>query len=71
MRSMEKAIQEYHKRFSTTGDFYFDDVRQIKEMSEKDGRIDPYDLIFNALQAGFMIGYRTAERHCKPRMERK
>lgn len=66
-RDLQKAIQEYEKRFyhrtDNKGAFYAGDVRQILDMSKSDttgGTL--YNAIENALYAGYMIGYRTAKR---------
>ena len=69
MRSIENAIKEYDKRFASKniGLFYEPDILQIVSMSKEEyqGRIDPYDIACKALEAGFAIGYRSAERHSK------
>ena len=50
------------------GDFYPSDVNQIIQgATQRDGTLDPIDAIFNALYAGFTIGYRTAKRETKKR----
>lgn len=69
-RDMSKAIGEYNRRFANrpdnhnAGTFFCSDVYQIMQMSKKK---DPWDMIHNALQAGFMIGYRTAKRQMEQR----
>jgi len=69
-RDLKKAIQEYDKRFNNAahneGAFYAMDCYKIKEMS-KGNTIDSllYDAISNALKAGFMIGYRKAQRDAR------
>lgn len=69
MRSIENAIKEYNERFASKniGLFYEPDILQIVSMSKEEyqGRIDPYDIACKALEAGFAIGYRSAERHSK------
>lgn len=61
-RDISKAIADYKKQFinNKSGHFYASDFYKIRDIS--DGTI--YDNISNALMAGFMIGYRTAKRHC-------
>ena len=60
-RDLKKAIQDYRKRFRSGGDvdgaFYGSDLCQIKDISS--GYVDS---VFNSLEAGFMIGYRKAQR---------
>jgi len=63
-RSIEKAISDY-KRFAenkggNTAAFYASDINQIYKRAN-----NPFDWICDALEAGFMIGYRTAKRHEK------
>ena len=58
-RRVIKAIQDYHDRFGGTqyGTFYTSDMYCIDEISK-----DKFELIANALRAGFMIGYRKGKR---------
>ena len=64
-RDLSKAIAEYQQRYlrtnSTEGAFYGDDIQQIKELAGT-GKDAVYDAAFYALMAGFMIGYRKAQR---------
>ena len=59
-RSMAKAIEEYQDKHcpgdSTKCAFYASDVQQIIKMSN-----GVYDVIANALMAGFTVGYRCAK----------
>ena len=57
-RSMEKAISEYRRKAAgiQQRDFTVREALQIKEM---DG--DLFNMIYNALMAGWAIGYRTAK----------
>lgn len=71
-RDLQKAVQDYQKRYynsrSNEGAFYASDFYQIKEISG--GGYDArtlYNAIGNALEAGFMIGYRKAQRDYKKR----
>ena len=62
-RDMQKAIEDYKKTFchnnnGTKGAFYASDIQQIYNSIGNDA----YSLIANALEAGFMIGYRCAKR---------
>ena len=59
-RDIKKAIEEYQRRFGDV--FYTSDYDQIYKMSKG----DKFSLIDNALTAGFMIGYRAAERKKAP-----
>lgn len=67
-RSIKKSIADYQKRFITHeknnrgGAFYASDMQQLHDMSGSE-----WDLINNALQAGFMIGYRHAKREQRAR----
>lgn len=69
MRNMEKAINDYQKQFSGnsgSGAFYTTDVKQIYDMAEGADLGDrDFMLISNALQAGFMIGYRKGKADAK------
>ena len=60
-RDLKKAIADYKKQYERRNGneaaFYYDDLQQIHDMSA-----DEYDVISNALIAGFMIGYRKAQR---------
>ena len=65
-RDINKAIQEYKKNYEGrsdgTGAFYMDDLRQIQATAEGMSGFDrDYELITNALMAGFMIGYRKGK----------
>lgn len=69
-RDINKAIQEYKKNYEGrsdgTGAFYMDDLRQIQATAEGMSGFDrDYELITNALMAGFMIGYRKAKADTK------
>ena len=63
-RDLVKDIQTYKEQFEGTGAgaFYVDDLRQIRETAGSlQGADRDFELITNALQAGFMIGYRKAK----------
>ena len=74
MRDIKKAILEYKRRFEDTneGGFYLSDYCQIRDMSET-GSIYGTLLaaIDNALQAGFMIGYRKGLNDARKKGDRK
>ena len=74
MRSMEKAINDYQARFNgNTGDgaLYMTDILQIRDTAEGlTGGDRDFELISNALQAGFMIGYRKGQTDAKKRKSR-
>ena len=67
-RDITKAIADYEKKFEgasgKNGAFYSDDLQQIREMAtEPLGSSDrDYQLIYRALEAGFMVGYRKGKR---------
>lgn len=62
MRDMSKAIKEYEQKFKGTNKGYFlaSEYQQIKDMSA-----DTWDCIHNSMMAGFIIGYRFANREMK------
>ena len=63
MRSIQKAINDYLKKFpadSKRGCFWSSDAYQVRSMST-----DIWDNIFNALMAGFMVGYRYGKKENK------
>ena len=66
-RDLRKDIAEYHRRFdnTNTGNLYTNDFYQIREISES-----TVDMVFNALEAGFMIGYRAAKRDSRKKKAR-
>ena len=71
MRSMEKAINDYQAKFNgNTGDgaLYMTDILQIRDTVEGlTGGDRDFELISNALQAGFMIGYRKGVKDSRER----
>lgn len=61
MGRIENAINEYFKRKNKNkGCFYLGDFIELLEMSN-----GKYELMFNSLNAGYIIGYRTAKREIK------
>ena len=69
-RDMSKAIADYKKSYGkkagNEGAFFPNDVEQIREISV--GGVDrEYNLVVNSLRAGFMIGYRKAQRDYRKR----
>jgi len=73
-----KAVQDYQKRFygagHNEGAFYGSDFYEVKEAAEKIGggaATTLYEAIGTALEAGFMIGYRKAQRDCRKRQTKK
>ena len=77
-RSIAKAVEDYRKKYYKDGNreglFYASDILQVKELAEK--KAAPYsghimEVLYNAigigLEAGFMIGYRTAQRQARRR----
>ena len=62
-RRISNAIKEYKRRFidgSNNGAFLVSDLHDIDNISG-----DKYDLINNALMAGYMIGYRKGRRDAR------
>ena len=69
-RDLEKSIEAYKKRFynatGNAGAFFASDVEQIKDLATtEDGEVSLFDAIGNALEAGFMIGYRYAKNEAR------
>ena len=67
-----KAVKEYEKKFESVsgrnGAFYGSDMQTIRE-SVRDlcGSDREFELIYNALRAGFMVGYRKGKRDVSKR----
>ena len=66
-RDLRKDIAEYHRRFdgTNTGNLYTSDFYQIMEIGGS-----AVDMVFNAIEAGFMIGYRAGKRHSRKKKAR-
>ena len=69
-RDIAKAIEEYKQRYSGKNGkeaaFFISDTNQIMELSADDTPGNMlYNIIFNSLEAGFMIGYRKAQRDAR------
>jgi hypothetical protein len=62
MRNIKRSIDQYKNTFgktnNTEGAFYLSDYQQILSMSNNN-----FELVSNALRAGFMIGYRKGRKH--------
>ena len=63
--NMQRAIETYRRRYDScnrkNGIFYYNDVRQIREISEAKTKSENlYNSIENALEAGFIVGYLKA-----------
>lgn len=67
MRDLRKSIEEYQKKFynSNSGCFYASDIEQIAQLATDSGRVDLYEAISSALQAGFMVGYRYGKKEAR------
>ena len=69
-RDLKKHIAEYRRKFldkqsrTTRGQFYYTDFQQINEITGH-GENRDYLLVWNALQAGFMIGYKAAKNEAR------
>ena len=71
MGRIKNALADYWSRKNKNkGAFFVNDFTELFEMSKND-----YELMCNSLNAGFIIGYRTAKRELKAnhgsRAERK
>ena len=68
---VKKAVEDYNRKYmlsaNNEGAFYATDINQIVEMTQPKGSVTDftYALIVNALKAGFMIGYRKAQRDAR------
>ena len=64
-RDLNKYIEEYMKKFEDTGSskgaFYAQDITQIYERN-RDKKDAAFYMISDALEAGFMVGYKYAKR---------
>lgn len=67
-RNLEKAIQEYKEQYfnykTGKGTFYQSDIEQLVEMhgGYNECHKNLFSLIADSLEAGYAIGYRTAQR---------
>ena len=63
-RNIRKCIAEYQQKYYPAKKDYFTtgDLYQINDISD-----DKFDIISNALMAGFIVGYRAAKRDSKNR----
>lgn len=63
-RDIKKCVDEYERKYfgtkSAKGKFYLSDLEGIVEKSG--GLDDIYHLIYYALEAGFVVGYKCAKR---------
>lgn len=69
-RDMQKAIDEFNRRFTERGRdvFFVSDINAIRDISEsRSGTPDPCTMVINALSSGFMIGYRFAQADARKR----
>ena len=71
-RNIKKAIVEYEQKFGNArgnkGAFYVFDVQAIRDGAQdlRGGDRD-YQLVCDALRAGFMVGYKAAKREDRKR----
>ena len=66
-RDLEKYIAEYERKFADRENYsniYTSDIEQMHEMDKTNGH-SLYYLISNCLTAGFMIGYKAAQKDMK------
>lgn len=63
MRNVKKSIDDYKKIFESkgVGSFNYTDFVQLDQMSGG----DKWDIMFNAVMFGFMVGYRRAKTEAK------
>lgn len=71
-RSIAKAVEDYNRftesKGNNTGAFYVSDIEEVKEIATTPmGGVELFTAIGTALEAGFMVGYRTAQRHYRAR----
>ena len=72
---IEKAAQDYQTQYygkrTNEGAFYASDIYEVKEAAEnRGGRSNTlYEAIVLSLEAGFMIGYRKAQRDYRKRQK--
>lgn len=70
-RDLKKCIAEYDRKYTGGSDkFYYSDIKQIKQIAEDRAawisiEDTTYHAITSALKAGFMIGYRCAQRESR------
>lgn len=74
-RDLNKAVSNYKAKYertnSTESVFYISDIVQIKEMSETRRASETLlNAIYNALMAGFMIGYRKGQKDSRKKLKR-
>lgn len=62
MRNVKKSIDDYKKNFEPKGigGFNYSDFIQLDQISS-----DKWDIMFNAVMFGFMVGYRRAKTEAK------
>ena len=68
MGRVEKAVKEYEAFQKTTqrGGLFMRDAAEGHELNLKaDGHVDLFGAIYDAMEAGFMIGYKCAKREGK------
>lgn len=71
-RDLRKYIAEYLRRYDGTekDSFRVSDYQQIWQMSSGGSSGDLYyDLVFNGLMAGFMVGYKKAVRDERAKLQ--
>lgn len=67
-RSIAKAVGDYENLTGKNDTFYFGDIKQVEDLAtDPSGSIDLHRAVQLALEAGYMIGYRTAKRHQRKR----
>ena len=66
-RNIMKTIEDYNDLKARTGKcFGIEDFRQIYDNIQKaEGQVSAFNLIWDSLSVGFMVGYRTAQTDAK------
>lgn len=72
-RDLRKYIDEYTRKYldrenkTYRGQFYGDDFYQILEITGRPEKNRDAYLVWNALRAGFMVGYKSAKNEARRR----
>ena len=74
---IRNAVAEYRRKYTgrtgEQGKFYTADFYEVLELAQEDAKGSSADLIisavFDALEAGYMIGYRKAKRDSRKRKD--
>lgn len=65
-RNIKKTVEEFDKKHGKKDIFFATDLVNIKELSVARSESETlYNAILNALKAGYVLGYRKAQRDAK------